>query len=68
VSGRPPRDEVYRAVTRIFAAVIAAFGVAIVAITVTRGGNAASVGIWLGLVFTGLGAARLYLSFRGSGE
>jgi hypothetical protein len=65
VTGRPPSDEVYRGVTRIFAVVIAAFGLAILAITLTNGGNAGAVGIWLGLIFTGLGLGRLYLSFRG---
>jgi hypothetical protein len=62
---RPPPDEVYRGVTRIFAVIIAAFGLVILAITISRGGSVGSVGIWLGLVFTGLGFGRLYLSLRG---
>lgn len=62
----PPRpDEVYRGVTRIFAAVIALFGVVIIVVTLVNGGNAGAAGIWLGLIFTGLGLGRLYLSFRG---
>jgi hypothetical protein len=65
VSGRPPRDEVYRGVTRIFAVVIAIFGLVIIAVTLTNGGNAGAAGIWLGLIFTALGIGRLYLSFRG---
>jgi hypothetical protein len=65
---RPPPDEVYRGVTRVFAVVIAAFGLLILAVTIANGGNAASIGIWLGLIFTGLGIARLYLSMRGGGE
>ncbi len=61
----PPRpDEVYRGATRVMAVVIACFGIAIVAITLTNGGGIAASGIWIGLIFTGLGVGRLYLSFR----
>jgi hypothetical protein len=62
---RPPPDEVYLMVTRIFAVVIAAFGLVIITITVANGGSAGALGIWLGLIFTGLGVGRLYLSFKG---
>jgi hypothetical protein len=65
VTDRPPPDEVYRGVTRIFAVVIAAFGLVIITVTLTNGGSAGSAGIWLGLLFTALGAGRLYLSLRG---
>jgi hypothetical protein len=60
----PPRDEVYRAVTRLFAVIIAGFGAAIVVVTIANGGGAASVGIWIGLLFCALGVGRLYLSLR----
>jgi hypothetical protein len=61
----PPRpDEVYRGVTRVFAVVIVGFGVTIVAVTIANGGGPASSGLWIGLLFTGLGIARLYLSLR----
>jgi hypothetical protein len=65
VSDRPPPDEVYRGVTRIFAAVITLFGLVIIAVTLANGGDAGAAGIWLGLIFTALGAGRLYLSLRG---
>ena len=52
---KPPPDEVYRGVTRIFAVVITAFGLVIIAVTLTNGGNAGAVWIWLGLIFTALG-------------
>jgi hypothetical protein len=64
MSGPPPPDEVYRGVTRIFATIILAFGVTIIAVTLIHGGNLASSGIWLGLLFLGLGAGRLYISMR----
>ena len=64
LDGKPPPDEVYRGVTRIFAVVITAFGLVIIAVTLTNGGNAGAVGIWLGLIFTALGIGRLYLSLR----
>ncbi len=64
MSAPPPPDEVYRGVTRIFATIILAFGVTIIAVTLINGGNLASSGIWLGLLFLGLGAGRLYISMR----
>jgi hypothetical protein len=63
----PAPDEVYRGVTRLFAALIVGFGVAIVAVTLANGGGLGSAGLWIGLLFTALGAGRLYLSLRGSG-
>jgi hypothetical protein len=60
----PAPDEVYRGATRVFAVVITGFGIAIVAITLAGGGGIAATGLWLGLIFTALGVARLYLSLR----
>jgi hypothetical protein len=60
----PRSDEVYRGVTRVMAAVILLFGVLIVVLTLTRGGGIAAAGLWIGLLFCGLGVARLYLSYR----
>jgi hypothetical protein len=60
----PRPDEVYRGATRVFALVILGFGILIVALTLARGGGLAASGLWIGLIFTGLGAGRLYLSFR----
>ena len=60
----PPADEVYRAVTRLFAVVIAGFGAAILVVTLVNGGGPTSVGIWLGVLFFALGCGRLYLSLR----
>jgi len=63
----PAPDEVYRGVTRVFAVVIIGFGIAIVAVTLANGGGVTSFGLLIGLVFTALGAARLYLSLRTKG-
>lgn len=60
----PPPDELYRAVTRIFATIILAFGITIIAVTLANGGGLTSSGIWLGLLFLGLGGGRLYISLR----
>jgi hypothetical protein len=57
-------DEIYKAVTRIFAGVIAVFGVIILVVTFANGGGFTSSGFWLGCVFTGLGVGRLYLALR----
>ena len=64
---RPAPDEVYRGVTRLFAVVIIGFGITIVAVTLAQGGGVTAFGFWIGLIFTGLGAGRLYLSLRGAG-
>jgi hypothetical protein len=61
----PAPDEVYRGVTRVFATLIIGFGVAIVVITLANGGGIGATGLWIGLIFTALGAGRLYLSLRG---
>jgi hypothetical protein len=63
---KPQSDDVYRAVTRIFAIIILAFGITIIVVTFAHGGGPLSSGLWLGLVFVGLGAGRLYLALRGS--
>jgi hypothetical protein len=57
-------DEVYRAVTGIFAVVIIGFGLTILIVTLANGGGPLSIGFLLGLVFTGLGVGRLYLAAR----
>lgn len=60
----PRPDEVYRGATRVMAVVILVVGILIVALTLARGGGVAATGLWIGLVFCGLGAGRLYLSLR----
>ena len=57
-------DQVYRAVSRLFAVIILGFGVTILIVTLANGGGVLSLGFLLGLVFTGLGAGRLYLATR----
>ncbi len=60
----PRPDEVYRGATRVMSVVIIVFGLLIVGLTLARGGGIAATGLWIGLVFCGLGAGRLYLSLR----
>ena len=50
--------------TRIFSVVIIGFGVAILVVTLVNGGGVASSGLWLGLLFTAIGIARLYIALR----
>jgi hypothetical protein len=63
----PAPDEVYRGVTRVFAVVILGFGLAIIVITLAGGGGPLSTGMLIGLLFSALGAGRLYLAMRGRG-
>ncbi len=62
----PGGDEVYRGVTRLFAVIILGFGITIVVVTLANGGGPTSFGFLIGLIFSGLGAGRLYLSTRAS--
>jgi len=58
-------DEGYQLAVRIFSVTIIAFGIAMLAITLARGGGPLSVGVLFGLLFIALGSGRLYLSTRG---
>jgi hypothetical protein len=62
-----PPDQLYRGVTRIFSIVIVGFGAAILIVTLANGGGPLSTGFLLGLLFTALGVARLYLALRSGG-
>jgi len=59
-----PPYKLYRGVTRIFSVIIVGFGVAILVVTVAAGGGPLSTGFLIGLLFTALGVARLYLALR----
>ena len=54
----------YRALTQLLAVTTIALGLALVVVTLRRGGGAASVGILLGLLFVAAGAGRLWLLRR----
>lgn len=60
----PDGEAVYRVATRISASVILVIGVAMVVATIANGGGFGAIGLWLGLLFTGLGAGRLYISLK----
>jgi hypothetical protein len=62
---RSSAGEGYQLATRIFSVTIIGFGLAILVVTVARGGGPTAVGILFGLVFVAMGAGRLYLSLRG---
>ena len=62
---RPSADEGYQLAVRIFSVTIIGFGVAILVVTLARGGGPLAVGVLFGLLFIALGAGRLYLSIRG---
>jgi hypothetical protein len=64
VSGPPP-GEGYQLAVRIFSVTIICFGLAILIVTLARGGGPAAVGVLFGLAFVALGFGRLYLSLRG---
>ena len=57
-------SEGYQLAVRIFSVIIIGFGLAIVIVTLARGGGPTAVGVIFGLLFTGIGAGRLYVSLR----
>lgn len=61
---RSRSHQSYVMATRVFSIAILAFGLVIVAVTLANGGGVASTGLVLGLLFTALGAGRLYLALR----
>jgi hypothetical protein len=61
----PSPDEGYQLAVRIFSVTIIGFGVAILIVTLARGGGPLAVGVLFGLLFIGLGSGRLWLSRRG---
>ena len=66
MSGRAPSpQEGYQLAVRIFAVTIIGVGVAMVIVTLARGGGPLALGVLFGLVFMALGAGRLYISLRG---
>jgi hypothetical protein len=64
VTGEGPREG-YQLAVRIFSVTIIGFGLAILVVTLARGGGPGAVGVLLGLLFVALGAGRLYLTRRG---
>jgi hypothetical protein len=62
---RPDVNEGYVLATRVFSVTIIGFGLAIVVITLVRGGGLLATGLLLGLLFVALGVGRFYLSLRG---
>lgn len=55
-----PRD-VHRASTRVMSGLMVVLGIAMLVVTLTGGGGPLSVGVLMGVLFVGAGAARLYL-------
>ena len=58
-------SEGYQLAVRIFATIIIGFGLAILVVTLARGGGPLATGFIFGLLFVALGCGRLYLSLRG---
>ena len=57
-------ERAYRQSTRALSAALIVLGIAMVVSALVRGGGALALGVVLGVLFTLLGAARLYLASR----
>jgi hypothetical protein len=62
VSRSPSPQEAYQGAVRVFAVIIIGFGLAILVVTLARGGGPLSTGVLLGVLFVALGCGRLYLA------
>lgn len=60
-------ERVYQGAVRAFSVAMVAIGLAVLAVTLASGGGPASIGFLLGLLFLGVGAARLWLASRTGG-
>ena len=60
----PSPDEGYQLAVRIFSVTIIVFGLAMLGVTIAKGGGPLAVGFLFGLLFVALGCGRLYLSTR----
>lgn len=57
-------ERVYRSAVRAFSVAMVAIGLVVLVVTLANGGGPASIGFLLGLLFLGVGAARLWLGAR----
>jgi hypothetical protein len=55
-------DRIYRVSVRVFSIVFVALGLAILVVTLSRGGGPLSIGTLLGLAFLAVGVIRLRLT------
>ena len=55
-------ERAYRHSTRLLGTLLALLGVAMIATTLARGGGPLAIGVVVGVLFTVLGAARVYLA------
>lgn len=57
-------SDAYRIAVRVFSVTIIGFGLAMVIVTLAKGGGPASLGVIFGLLFVGVGAGRLYVALK----
>jgi len=60
-------ERAYRGSTRVLGVLTAVVGIALIVSTLARGGGPTAVGLVIGVLFTVIGVARLYLARRHSG-
>jgi hypothetical protein len=60
----PDPRQVQRASTYVFSTAMLLLGVAMIVVTLARGGGALAGGIVLGVLFCAAGAGRLYVEWR----
>jgi hypothetical protein len=58
------RERIRTSSTKVLSSIILALGILIVVRTLAAGGGPASAGVLVGVVFVGIGVARLYLATR----
>lgn len=62
---RPPGRGMHSTITQISSTIMIVLGIAMVAVTLSHGGGALSLGIILGVLFVAGGAGRLWIARKG---
>lgn len=60
----PDSPNLHRSSTRLLSAIMLLLGTAMIVSTLARGGGPLAIGLVMGVLFTGAGGGRLYVSLR----
>lgn len=62
----PAPRELHRGATRLLSVAMVVLGIALLVLTVARGGGPVSAGVLLGVLFIAAGAGRFYVASKGA--
>lgn len=62
----PAPRELHRGATRLLSVAMVVLGIALLVLTIARGGGPVSAGVLLGVLFIAAGAGRFYVASKGA--